>query len=197
MQRTALLMLLIASLLFAGTLQAQRGGGGFRGGFAGGSVGVGFGGARNGFLAGHPRLHNFRNFSTALVPFWYGDPYGYEPPVELSAPAPPLVIVQRDKSESPAQNISPAKPQVIEIPGNASLAASEPLPPAIFILKSGQRLEARRYTLTEDSLCLIVDRQQRTVPVSMLDVDATVAADHARGIDMRVPADRNEIFLGF
>jgi hypothetical protein len=46
-------------------------------------------------------------------------------------------------------------------------------------------------------LCLIVGRQQRSVPISMLDVNATAAADRARGIDLRIPADRNEVFVGF
>jgi hypothetical protein len=91
----------------------------------------------------------------------------------------------------------PARPQVIEIPGNANSAASQTLPPAVFILTSGQRLEARRYTLTPEILYLTVDRQPRSVPLSLLDIDATIAADRARGIDLRIPADRGEIFVGF
>jgi hypothetical protein len=41
------------------------------------------------------------------------------------------------------------------------------------------------------------DRQQRTVPLDMLDINATIAANHEHGIDLRIPADRNEISLSF
>jgi hypothetical protein len=51
--------------------------------------------------------------------------------------------------------------------------------------------------LTASALSVGVDRHERTIPVDMLDIDATVAANRERGIDLRVPADRNEIFLTF
>jgi hypothetical protein len=44
---------------------------------------------------------------------------------------------------------------------------------------------------------LTVDRQPRTIPLAMLDVNATLAAERARGIDLRIPAGRSEISLGF
>jgi hypothetical protein len=31
----------------------------------------------------------------------------------------------------------------------------------------------------------------------MLDIEATVSANHQRGIELRIPADRNEISLSF
>jgi hypothetical protein len=196
MQRRTLCTLLGASLLLAGTLHAQRGGGAFRGGMVPGGTGWGVGVPGHSPFSGQFRFHRFRNFSTAVVPFWYDDPYGYQPPAEFLAPTSPLVIVQQDKSQQ-ARSAPPAKPQVIEIPSQASSVAATSVPAAIFILTSGQQLEARRYTLTGDSLYLTVDRQQRSVPISMLDVNATVAADRARGIDLRIPADRNEVFVGF
>ncbi len=76
-------------------------------------------------------------------------------------------------------------------------AASKPLPPAMFILRNGERLEARRYLLTHDNLSFTVDRRQRTIPLAMVDIDATVAANRERGIDLRIPADRSEISVGF
>ena len=67
----------------------------------------------------------------------------------------------------------------------------------MFILTNGERLEAERYLLTHDNLYVTIDHQQRTIPLAMLDLNATVAADHERGIDLRIPADRNEISLSF
>ena len=71
------------------------------------------------------------------------------------------------------------------------------LPPTIFILANGERLETRRFLLTASNLSFNIGRQQRTIPLDRLDLDATVAANQERGIDLRIPADRNEISLSF
>ena len=71
------------------------------------------------------------------------------------------------------------------------------LPPTIFILANGERLETRRFLLTATNLSFSVDRQPRTIPLDRLDLDATIAANQDRGIDLRIPADRNEISLSF
>jgi len=51
--------------------------------------------------------------------------------------------------------------------------------------------------LTASNLSVSIDRQQRTVPFDMLDVNATITANHERGVDLRIPADRTEISLSF
>jgi hypothetical protein len=51
--------------------------------------------------------------------------------------------------------------------------------------------------LTASNLSFSIDRQQRSVPLGLLDLDATITANHERGIDLRIPADRNEISLSF
>jgi hypothetical protein len=58
-------------------------------------------------------------------------------------------------------------------------------------------VETRRFLLTASVLSFSVDRQQRVVPIDMLDIDATVSANHERGIDLRIPVYRNEISLSF
>jgi hypothetical protein len=40
-------------------------------------------------------------------------------------------------------------------------------------------------------------RYGNTIPVSALDLDATIAANHERGIEVPIPRDRNTVFLGF
>jgi len=70
-------------------------------------------------------------------------------------------------------------------------------PLAIFILANGERVETRRFLLTASILTLSIDRRQRDVPFAALDIDATIIANRERGIDLRIPADRNEISLGF
>ena len=86
---------------------------------------------------------------------------------------------------------------MIEIPGAASSAAARMSPPTIFVLANGERLETRRFVLTASNLSVSIDRQQRTLPFDMLDINATISANHERGIDLRIPYDRNEIVLSF
>ena len=71
------------------------------------------------------------------------------------------------------------------------------LPPTIFILANGERLETRRYVLTVSRLSVNIERRQRTLPLDMLDIDATIAANRERGIDLQIPIDRTEISLSF
>jgi len=42
-------------------------------------------------------------------------------------------------------------------------------------------------------LSVSIDRQQRTVPLEMLEINAAITANRELGIDLRIPADRNEI----
>jgi hypothetical protein len=198
--RVPLLTLLALSLLLGGSTQAQRAGGSPRGG--GASIGIGgHPGFRSGGFAGRSR--NSRNFGSVLFPFWYDEPYEYgdQPDGEAAlgppAAAPPVIIMQNGRRQSRVPETPAASPKLIEIPASGNSAAPKPQAPAIFILASGERLEARRYMLTASNLCITADREQRIVPLSMLDVAATVAANRERGIELHIPADKNEISLGF
>jgi hypothetical protein len=107
-----------------------------------------------------------------------------------NVPAPVAVV-------TPAPEPSVPKAQVIEIPVVANSTAVKMLPPTIFILANGERLETRRFLLTASNLSFSIDRRQRTIPLDRLDLDATIAANQERGIDLRIPTDRNEISLSF
>ncbi len=71
-----------------------------------------------------------------------------------------------------------------------------PAKPAVFILSSGERLESSHYLLSSDSVQVEQGETQRTIPMSALNVDATVAANRARGIDLKIPS-KNQLMLGF
>jgi hypothetical protein len=197
MQRAASFTLL-AALVLGGSLQAQRAAATFHGNGARSSGRSGFSGRRsvpNRFLIGHSHFHH--NGAGAFYDpyfFPYDEPYGYEQPetVVTNGPAPAAVV-------APASEPAPSVPkaQVIEIPVAANASAAKMVPPTIFILANGERLETRRYVLTASNLSLSIDRQQRSIPFGLLDLDATITANHERGIDLRIPADRNEISLSF
>lgn len=74
---------------------------------------------------------------------------------------------------------------------------SKPVPPAVFILSNGEQLETSNYLLTVDSLRVGQGGMQRTIPLSKVNLDATLAANHRRGIDLMVPTNKYQIMLGF
>ncbi|MFZ0703996.1 MAG: hypothetical protein WAM71_00230 [Candidatus Korobacteraceae bacterium] len=110
------------------------------------------------------------------------------------------MIVVREP-EQKAASAPAASPKVIEVPPeNAQgkqVVASGPVPAAVFILTSGQRLEAKRYLLTEDVLRLQHGRDRQNIPMNELNVEATIAANHERGIELQIPDSKNQLTLGF
>jgi hypothetical protein len=211
MQRVASIAftLLAASVLMAAPGHGQRAGGGMRSG--GGRPAAQGAGARSGLrsgFAGNSRNRNSRDDSrdrnlgnnSLLYPVWYDEPYDSEeaaPPDESGPPLMPAPMMAPNGVMRPAARRIPASPKITELPGAPVAAGSAPLPPAMFILTNGERIEARQYLVTYDHVQVTVDRQPRTIPLSMLDVNATLAADRQRGIDLRIPAGQNEISLGF
>ena len=158
-------------------------------------------GGRSGFSPARSRSHRLRN-DALIYPLGYDDglydAWSYDEALYDGAPAspdeltPPVMVMQAGKAQQGATN--PAGPKVIELPGAAD---SKPLPPAMFILTSGERIEAQQYLLTYDRVQLTVDGQQLSIPSAMLDISATLDADRQRGIDLRIPAGQSEITLGF
>ncbi len=165
-------------------------------------------GASNGGHVGHGgRGHHHGQQGTVWVP-WFVGPYGdyWDSPLDYSdAPddteqasqeprsAPPPAIVVRENTPS----VPAAAPQLIEVPEFARRAPAKPQPPALFVLADGKRIESHHYILTAEFLQIDVNRVQHTIPLSALDLDATVAANHERGIELTIPRDSNSVFVSF
>jgi len=106
-----------------------------------------------------------------------------------------------DPTEKTAENSPPGQSAAVGkmIVLGPQPAYSQPRTPqaaTVFVLLSGERLETRQYMLTADSVRVTLGGRQRTIAMSALDVKATLAANHERGIDLKIPASRHEIFLG-
>jgi hypothetical protein len=204
MPRAALFALLVVSVL-NGSLQAQRATASFRGSSAArwpaNSGFVGRRGFPNGFISSCSHIHH-DGVGSVFVPYYvpYDEPFREEQPgadTLMDGTVPSVVIPQPAERQLRTAEPPAVKPQVIEIPGVAGSTAAKMLPPTIFILANGERLESRRFVLTASNLSVSVERQQRTIPLDMLDLNATISANHERGIDLRIPADRTEITLSF
>ena len=192
--RAAILTLLVACLL-SGATQAQRAGAAFHGNSSGPAFHSGFGGQRS-FPNRSASRHGFPargfrrgGFGSYFFPY-YDEPIAYDQPEpEAETNEPPVLIPRMQAPPIP-------EAQVIEIPRAANATAKE-LPPTVFILANGERLEARRFVLTASLLSVSIDRRQRTVPLDLLDLNATLATNHERGVDLQIPNDRNEISVSF
>jgi hypothetical protein len=102
---------------------------------------------------------------------------------------------ERAQSSNPSQTISAGKMIVLGAP-TAYIAPRTPQVATVFVLANGERLETRQYMLTADSVRVTIGGQQRVIAMSALDVKATIAANHERGIELKIPTSRHEIFLG-
>src|SRR5512146_1477015 len=150
-------------------------------------------------------FHHGNRFGTVIFPYsfgYYDDFYGERYPDVVEQPAP--VVVVRDEREAtppaPQVQIAPADPKLIDvpelqIPRTGALARS---PSAIFILTDGRRLEAQNYTITDTQLTIKeAHRPAVQIPLDQMNVQATLAENHQRGLDLELPESRSEILVGF
>ena len=96
-----------------------------------------------------------------------------------------------------ASEPAPGRPQLVNVPPVATTTLAKPIPKTVFIFTDGARLEADHYQLNAKFLNVTAEGQQRSIPLSALDVKKTIAANHERGIDLKIPTNGNEIFLAF
>jgi len=157
----------------------------------------------------HRGFRRFGNYGWGYSPWYYPDwdfdqPYDFDsspdagPGPEANASGPPVVLMQSSNRRASAPATVSEPPKIIE----ASLskeadAPTKPEPPTLFVLTNGERLESSRYTLTASSVRVEIDREERTISLSKLNIDATIAANRERGIDLMIPKDKNQIFVSF
>jgi peroxiredoxin len=97
----------------------------------------------------------------------------------------------------PAASAGVTPPKVIEMPVSPRSEPSKPSPKTIFVLANGERLESDHYTMEKGVLHVAVDGGQRTITLSELDLKATAALNRERGIDLKIPQNRNEVYVAF
>jgi hypothetical protein len=213
MQRASTSLILL--IMSAALLQAQRPGGGFHS--SAGSMGSSHVAASNsavhfssdqgnrtgtdssfpGHFDGHRYGRPYRHGHGSVwlpwsYPYWGddGDDFSYF----QSQKAPPQATSPAVEYREPAQ---PAPPKVIEVTQSKEAATAKLQPATVFVLTDGEWLESHDYLLTASSLRIEVDRQQRIISVNKVNIDATLAANHERGIELIFPHNSGTVFLGF
>jgi thiol-disulfide isomerase/thioredoxin len=102
-----------------------------------------------------------------------------------------------ERGDNPEQGGMSGK--MIVLPGARRAARVQPARPqvaTVLVLSNGERLETHDYVLTSESVRVTVGDHQRTIAMSLVDVKATLAANRDRGIDLKIPSNRHEVFLG-
>jgi hypothetical protein len=108
-------------------------------------------------------------------------------------------------SAGQTSSAAPVKPKMIVVPRNAPSNASHTAkaratkrnPKTTFVLANGERFYSDQYTISSGVLQATVNGEQRTIPVSTLDMKTTLAVNHARGVELKVPQSSREVFLAF
>ena len=101
---------------------------------------------------------------------------------------------------SASQRVSAApvgRSSIINVPLAAVTEPSKPLPKTVFFFLNGEQVEADRYLLRPGFLELTTNGEQRQVALSELDLGKTTAVNHERGIELKIPAASNQVFLSF
>jgi hypothetical protein len=65
------------------------------------------------------------------------------------------------------------------------------------VLAKGERVESHEYTMAAGVLHVMVAGQTREIALSELDQKTTVELNRQRGIDLKFPQSRSEVFIGF
>jgi peroxiredoxin len=92
---------------------------------------------------------------------------------------------------------APTSPQLVNVPAAQSAVLAKPIPKTIFVFTNGEQLEADHYTMYSNFLHVTAEGQDRSIPVSALDVKKTVAVNRERGVNVKIPTSGNEVFLAF
>ena len=89
--------------------------------------------------------------------------------------------------EEPASAASDASPAQ---PGSAGSQPVQPQEPNVLVFRDGHQLEVQNYAIVGDFLYDFTPGHTRKVPLSQLDLPATVKANDDRGLDFTLPGSK-------
>jgi hypothetical protein len=130
------------------------------------------------------------------LPVGYGQPYGGGEPDNGGEQTPP----QADYSNPPMSDYNQAPPQVAAsapspfrppYQGQSEVAAVDPQPATTLVFKDGRAsAEVHNYALAGDTLYVLDGETRQEIPLSSLNVPATVEANRKAGVDFALPVSR-------
>ena len=153
-----------------------------------------------GYRRNYPYLYGR---SVGLIPFGYGLPLPYALPYgndQDDTTGPPPAPQQADYGDQPMGDYGPEPPQLAANappyfrPGYQPQGEAAPVnaqPTTTLIFKDGRPpVQVRNYALTASTLYALDGESRQEIPLSLLDVPATVAANRTAGVDFALPVSR-------
>jgi len=127
-----------------------------------------------------------------LLPFGYGLPFGdnsgpddsvaQAPPDFSNEPAPPEVAAPEVATYNAPIFRPPYQPQPVEAP-------TRPEPATTLVFNDGRpSMEVHNYALTGSKLYALDGETRQEIPLSALDLPATIAANRKTGVDFALPS---------
>lgn len=177
----------------------------------------GFGSAHFGSRAILARHHQpfFPGYRYYGLPFWYSD---YEPSeAEYVAPGSPPnrvpatqvkvdpvpgpeLLELRDGQWVRVAAFSGPSGQVLNTGPVPQQVPANPLPPAVLVFRDGHTEEVSSYSIIAEKIYIKTDywtsgSWTRAVPISSLDIPATLKQNQARGLKFELPSGPNEVMI--
>lgn len=155
---------------------------------------------RNGHGVGYRGPYLYAGYPW-LIPFGYGlpyaAPYGDDEDEGVGAQAPPQ---QADYGNPPPDEYGPEPPEVAEnapssfrpvYQGQIEAAPVHVQPGTTLIFKDGRApMQVHNYALTGSTLYALDGDSRQEIPLSLLDVPATMEANRKAGVDFALPVSR-------
>jgi hypothetical protein len=146
----------------------------------------------------------FNGFYPGIVPFGYGLPFGFgisDPgqeddtsgPRQAAFGAPPINPDQYSDLPSPGPEMAGNAPPVFRplYQGPSTFAPVAAQPATTLIYKDGRApMQVHNYALTASTLYALDGETRQEIPLSLLNVPATVEANRAAGVDFSLPVSR-------
>jgi len=102
-----------------------------------------------------------------------------------------LTATQSFAAEPPAEATAPAAPDASPAqPESASSQPVQPQEPNVLVFRDGHQLQVQNYAIVGDFLYDFTPGHARKVPLSQLDLPATVKANDERGLDFTLPGSK-------
>ncbi len=102
-----------------------------------------------------------------------------------------------ERGAPPSAGGSGPSPQWTFVSSGQSFLPKKPIPKTIFVLTNGEQLESDHYVIGGGFVDVTVAGEQRHIALASLDAPKTIALNHEHGVELKLPASKNEVFLGF
>lgn len=165
------------------------------------------------FATAHSHRHFYPGYGYYTPPYFYSDYEPYEdyvleppprpeptPQVKIEPAADPVLLELHGSQWVKVTNFSEPSKSAVSTGSRAHQLSTKPLPPAILVFHDGHTAEVTSYSIIGDSIHAKSDywttgEWNQTIPISALNIPATLEQNRERGLNFQLPSSPDEIML--